>query len=255
MSQLKNAVGYIRCSTKGQVTDDKFGIEAQKMQILEYCAKNDYSITEWFIEKAVCGVQEERAELDRILFDDTVTNPPITTVIVAKSDRLAREINLYFYYKFLLKKKNIDLVSVQEDFGEMGAFASVLESLTLFVAEQERKNIASRTGAGRKVKASAGGYSGGRSPYGYDIQNGKLVINENEAKLVVRIFELRDSGMTLSDVAEKINDEGYTTRKGKKFYASNIKSITDNRKTYQGYYKYGSDMNWVKGIHEPILPE
>jgi len=254
MSEIKNAVGYIRCSTQGQMLEDKFGVDAQKMQILEYCAKNNYSITQWYVDGAVSGVKEERPELNKILFEETVTNPPTTTVIVAKSDRIARDINLYFYYRFLLKKKNIDLISVQEDFGSMGAFASVLESLTLFVAEQERKNIATRTGSGRKVKASAGGYSGGRSPYGYSIQNGQLVINPAEAEVVKEIFSLRDSGMTLADVAETINDKGYTTRKGKKFYSSNIKSITDNRKTYQGYYRYG-DMDFVKGVHEPILVE
>ena len=101
-SAIKNAVGYIRCSTQGQMLEDKFGVDAQKMQILEYCAKNNYSITQWYVDGAVSGVKEERPELNKILFEETVTNPPTTTVIVAKSDRIARDINLYFYYRFLL---------------------------------------------------------------------------------------------------------------------------------------------------------
>ncbi len=35
---MKNVVAYIRVSTDGQLGDDKFGLEAQREQIIEYCA-------------------------------------------------------------------------------------------------------------------------------------------------------------------------------------------------------------------------
>ena len=34
---------------------------------------------------------------------------------------------------------------------------------------------------------------------------------------------------------------------------SGVKSIVNNRPLYEGMYKYGKDMNWVQGVHEPIL--
>ena len=40
----KQAVGYVRVSTNGQVGDDKFGIESQKQQITEYAVENGYTI-------------------------------------------------------------------------------------------------------------------------------------------------------------------------------------------------------------------
>lgn len=252
---MKNAVGYCRVSTERQSDDDKYGLEAQKKDILDYCVKNDYCITRWFVDGGVSGVKEERPELDKILFEDEVDNPPIETVIVAKSDRLARDINLYFYYTFVLKKKNIELISVAEDFGAMGPFSGVIQAFTLFVAEQERANIAKRTTAGRRIKAKAGGYSGGRAPYGYKISNGQLIIDESESELVKVIFQMKDNGETLQDIADYLSDKGFRTRSNKRFYPSLIRSITDNRKTYQGYYKYGPAMNWVKGQHEPILLE
>lgn len=67
---------------------------------------------------------------------------------------MARDIKLYFYYKQLLYQKDIELVSVSEDFGEMGAFAGILEAFVMFAAEQERANITRRTQAGRVLKAS-----------------------------------------------------------------------------------------------------
>ena len=40
---FKNAVGYIRVSTEGQVGDDKFGIDSQKQSILLYANENGYN--------------------------------------------------------------------------------------------------------------------------------------------------------------------------------------------------------------------
>lgn len=250
---FKNAVGYIRVSTEGQVGDDKFGIDSQKQSILLYANENGYNIVEWFIDKAVSGVKDNRPELDKILYGTDVTNPPYEAVIVAKSDRMARDIKLYFYYLYTLEKKNIKLLSVCEQFDDDNGLSGIYRSIMLFVAEQERRNIAMRTNSGRRIKAKAGGYSGGRSPYGYKVENSQLVINEDEVPIVKAVFEGLDAGRTLWDIADGLTAAGYTTRKGTPFRESNVRSIRDNRPFYEGMYKYGKDMNWVKGVHEPIL--
>lgn len=250
---FKNAVGYIRVSTEGQVGDDKFGIDSQKQSILLYANENGYNIVEWFIDKAVSGVKDNRPELDKILYGTDVTNPPYEAVIVAKSDRMARDIKLYFYYLYTLEKKNIKLLSVCEQFDDDNGLSGIYRSIMLFVAEQERRNIAMRTSGGRRIKAKAGGYSGGRSPYGYKVENSQLVINEDEVPIVKAVFEGLDAGRTLWDIADGLTAAGYTTRKGTPFRESNVRSIRDNRPFYEGMYKYGKDMNWVKGVHEPIL--
>lgn len=250
---FKNAVGYIRVSTEGQVGDDKFGIDSQKQSILLYANENGYNIVEWFIDKAVSGVKDNRPELDKILYGTDVTNPPYEAVIVAKSDRMARDIKLYFYYLYTLEKKNIKLLSVCEQFDDDNGLSGIYRSIMLFVAEQERRNIAMRTSGGRRIKAKAGGYSGGRSPYGYKVENSQLVINEDEVPIVKAVFEGLDAGRTLWGIADGLTAAGYTTRKGTPFRESNVRSIRDNRPFYEGMYKYGKDMNWVKGVHEPIL--
>jgi len=246
---MKRGVGYIRVSTDNQAKEDKFGIEAQRDSIIEYCSNNDIEISNWYID-TISGVKEERPEFDKILFGET--NPPTECVVVGKSDRLARDINIYFYYKMLLKKNNIELISVQEDFGQFGVFAPMLESFVICVADLERQNINKRTSAGRGVKASKGGYSGGRAPYGYKVENGNLVIEAKQAECVKIIFELRDKGSTLRGVTDEINRLGYKNKSGKEFKYSSVQTILDNRKTYEGYYKYGKS-EWVKGVHEPIL--
>lgn len=248
---MKNVVAYIRVSTDGQCGDDKFGLDAQKEQIIAYCAKNDMNILEWFTDEGESGAKE-RPGFDEIVYGD-VANPPYEAVIVAKSDRVARDINVYYYYKMLLIKKNVKLISIAEDFGQFGVFASMLEAFTLCVAEMERENITKRTSGGRKVKASKGGYSGGRPPYGYTPLNGKLIIVPEEAEVVRFVINAKDNGMTYQNICDLLNHQGKTNRSGTKFSISTLQVIIDNKPLYQGMYRYGKDSEWVEGEHEPIL--
>ena len=252
MNTFKNAIGYIRVSTEQQADDDKYGIESQKQAILLYANDQGYNIVDWKIDD-VSGASDKRPGFDEIINGDTISNPPIEAVIVFKNDRVARDTKLYFYYLYVLEKKNIRLLSTVEKFNEGDDFANIYRSLLQFVAEQERKNIALRTGRGRSVKARCGGYSGGRVPYGYSVVDGALVINEEERPIVEFIFKETDKGTPMLGIATLLAEHGYVTRKGRGFQVSTIKSIISNKPLYEGMYKYGKEMNWVKGVHEPIL--
>lgn len=250
---MKNAIGYIRVSTDGQVGEDKFGMEAQRQQIIAYAAEHEIEITKWVYDEGESGAKE-RPGFDEIVYGE-IENPPYEIVIVAKSDRVAREINLYFYYKMLLLKKEIQLISIAEDFGSFGVFAPMLEAFTICVAQMERDNINKRTSAGRKIKASQGGYSGGRAPMGYRVQGGKLVINPDEVPVVKFIFDRKAKGYTMLSTVDALNEAGYKTRNGQSFLISSVQSIWNNERTYRGEYHYGKDGEWVKGQHEPILTD
>lgn len=254
MMTYKNAVGYIRVSTGQQATDEKYGIDVQKREILLYANNNGYNIVDWKVDE-ISGAKDDRPALNDILYGDDVTNPPFEAVIVFKNDRLARDTKLYFYYLYTLEKKNIKLLSTREEFTEGSDFANIYRALLQFVAEQERKNIALRTGKGRSLKAQCGGYAGGRCPYGYRVENGRLIINESEKPIVEYVFKRHDEGTPMLTIADELTELGYKTRKGTKFQNTSVRSIINNRPLYEGMYKYGKDMNWVKGVHEPILTD
>lgn len=246
---MRDVVAYIRVSTEGQV--EKYGLDAQKEDILAYCAGHNMRVVEWYRERGVSGAKEERPEWDRLMYGE-ITNPPISAVVVAKNDRVARDINIYYYFKMQLQKKGIELISVAEDFGQFGVMAHFLEAFTMCVAEMERENITKRTLAGRRMKASTGGYAGGRPPYGYKSVEGVLVKDEREAECVKRVFLLRGSRTrhTLQDIADMINEAGYRTQKGKEFNVSAIQNILKHEALYKGQLKYGEA---YQGTHEPIL--
>lgn len=246
---MKNAIGYIRLSTEAQAMDDRYSIESQKQAIKAYATENNYTVVSWLID-TISGVKDNRPEFDKILY-----SPPegIKAVIVFKNDRIARDTKLYFYYFYTLEKKNIKLLSTEEHFSEGDDFANVYRSLLMFVAEQERRNIALRTSKGRSIKAQCGGYSGGRIPYGYRVVDGVLTIDDEEKPIVQKIFEEIDNGTPMLAITEILEKAGFETRKRRRFQVSTIKSIISNRPLYEGSYKYGKEMDWVKGVHKPIL--
>lgn len=256
---------YVRVSTDGQCGEDKFGLDVQMTTIKTYCEQHDYELTAVFQDEGESGAKE-RPGFDEIVYDPTPpAQLPYEVIIVAKSDRVARDINIYYYYKMMLKKKNLQLISIAEDFGQFGIFASMLEAFTLCVAEMERENINKRTSGGRNLKASRGGYAGGKAPMGYLVRDHALHINPDEAPTVRRIFELRgpeqstataplSRPLTLQQIVNILNAEGYRTRSGNPFTTSTVDSILKNRKTYEGWYRYGPNSEWVPGVHPAILP-
>ena len=252
---MKQAVAYLRVSTTGQVGEDAFGLDAQKEQIIEYSKANDIKIVDWFIDEGVSGADAHKPGLDAIVAGAAV-NPPIEMVITAKNDRISRKVEYYYAYKIKLQEVGIKIVSVAEDFGRDGMFTPILEALTAAMAEVERGMITARTSIGRKVLASRGGYSGGRTPYGYMVDKNirGMVINEDQAKVVRLIFAMKNQGYTLQRITDELNKEGYTNKSGGKWSISSVQVILGNEQTYRGMYRYGGESApWVKGVHEPIL--
>lgn len=249
---MKKVVAYLRASTEAQCKDDKFGLDVQKKLIADYCSENDMEVVEWFTEKGVSGAKDDRPEFSKIL-NGGISNPPIEAVVVAKNDRIARDVNLYFAYKYQLDRQGIKLISVTEDFGQLGIFAPVLEAFIASMAQVERDIINTRTSGGRAIKASKGGYSGGRPPFGYRAQNGRLVIIPEEAEIVREVITMKDDGETFQKICDKLNRDGKTNRSGTKFSISTLQVIIENKPLYEGMYRYGKDSEWVQGEHEAIL--
>ena len=154
----------------------------------------------------------------------------------------------------LLEKRGLSLISATEEVvNDDTGLGNVYKALMLFVAEQERNNITKRTSGGRAMKASKGGYSGGRVPYGYQVLDKRLVIQQDEAEIVREIFARKEKGETYQSIVDALNGRGVLTKTGKKWAIGSVQSIYENRKTYEGFYRYGKNSDWVKGQHEAIL--
>ncbi len=247
MRKLKYAVGYVSVSGY-EPGEEAFDIDTQKKEILMYADENDYSIVDWKIDES-----SDKPALNSILNGDEV-GYPVEAVIAFRNDRVEKDTKLYFYDVYVLEMKNVNLLSTTEKFPEGDNISEPWRELMQFMAEKNKGKLATRTSKGRKVKASKGEYAGGKPPFGYKAINHHLEIDPEEAEIVKTIFKMKDDeGKTYKQVVEWLNDSGYTNRRGGEYSISSVQSIYENKKTYQGFYKYGKDGEWVQGVHEPIL--
>jgi DNA invertase Pin-like site-specific DNA recombinase len=77
------------------------------------------------------------------------------------------------------------------------------------VSQWEREAIAERTSAALSHKKSKGEYCGGKVPFGFRVEDGMLVKDEQQAAAAVRIRQLHASGVSLRKIADALTAEGY----------------------------------------------
>ncbi len=90
----------------------------------------------------------------------------------------------------------------------------------------------------------------GRVTYGYKVESGSLVVDEEQAEVIRRIFRLRLQGKTLLGIAKELDASGVKPSLGKQWGDSSISNIVD-RPFYAGYYRHKGVLK--RGSHEPII--
>jgi site-specific DNA recombinase len=249
------AIGYIRVSTENQNGDDVFGLETQRECIKDHCEANGLELVEIYEDPALSGNLPplERPGLGRAL--ETLKAGDIEQFIVPRLDRLARDTMLALWLEKEIRKTGAELISISEPYRWEDPIQKLPLTMVAAFAEFERSLITTRLSSGRKTKARQGGYAGGKAPIGYKETRGAkaLVVDEEKAATVRRVFELRDANpeASLKTLADILNTEGHTTKTGKPFHPMQVKRIIDRRTVYEGSYKYAGVE--AAGKHERIL--
>lgn len=113
-----------------------------------------------------------------------------------------------------LNARGVELRSVTEAAIDTGSpMGRMVFSIFAGMAEGERETITLRTKAGRVEKGRAGGIACGPCPYGYRRgEDGAFVVDEVEAVIVRLIYDLREDGLLLRQIADRLNAAGHVTR-------------------------------------------
>lgn len=159
--------------------------------------------------------------------------------MVAKADRISRDLEYFYYSKFVLKNRGIELLSANsaEDFTSLGALAPIMEAMVVAFSQFERTRINDRMTAGRMLKAAAGGYSGGQPPYGYR-PNGRHGLEPSDEYNALRLMRaMKEAGRTLQAICDALTAHGYKPRRGIVWRPSTVAGILNN-KFYDDIYTY-----------------
>lgn len=81
---------------------------------------------------------------------------------------------------------------------------------------------------GRREKAAQGGYVGYGSPaFGQRSLDGELIEDPSEQEIIELIRRHHKSGKSLQQVADWLNQRGYTTKRGQQWQRISVKRVLD----------------------------
>ena len=166
--------------------------------------------------------------------------------------RAARSVKGTIEIEANLRACGVSVVFVREGIDTSTPIGEFFRNVMSSIAEFEGHLIHERMFKGLRVKASQGGYTGTWLPYGYMAVDGQVVVIEEEAAVIRRIFGWRASGRSLRWMARKLNVDGAPMQHRKRWYPSTVWDLYRNR-FYTGRSKF--DGTWVEGQHWAIVSD
>ncbi len=179
---------YTRVSTAMQI--DGYSSDAQKARMKAFVEYNDYEIVGTYEDAGKSGKSiEGRMEFNRMMEDIKAGKDGVSFVLVFKLSRFGRNAADVLSTLQVMQDFGVNLICVEDGIDSSKDAGKLMISVLSAVAEIERENIRVQTMKGRIQKAREGKWNGGFAPYGYQLMDGKLQINEEEAAAVRVIFD------------------------------------------------------------------
>lgn len=217
---------YIRVSTEEQAKEG-YSIPAQRDRLTQFVLSQGWEIAGYYVDDGYSAKDMDRPELQRLLQD--ISDGQIDVVVVYRLDRLTRNVSNLDDLLRHFEKHKVGLKSATELFDTTTAAGRLFLYMVAVLAQWERENLGERVRMGLEEKVLQGGWHGSTPPFGYDLgENGKLVVNEKEAQVVRKMYELYIKGMGDNKITVWLNKRGYTTKAGYSWSHTTVRYILTN---------------------------
>lgn len=261
----KNACAYIRVSTDKQ---EELSPDAQKRLLIEYAKKNNMSLIadDIFMDNGISGRKaEKRPEFQHMIAMAKSKEHPFDVILVWKFSRFARNQEESIVYKSLLKKNNVEVVSVSEPLID-GPFGSLIERIIEWMDEYYSIRLSGEVIRGMTEKVLRGGYVNA-PPVGYSIDKstGIPMIDEVDAAVPLLVYKEFLDGKSFFEIAKLLTSLGYKTKKRNRNYDyKSVRYILENpfyigkirwNMERRSDHKRNDKSEWIisEGKHEPLI--
>ena len=282
---------YIRLSkedAKGR--EESNSVTMQRLLLQRYVAEHfsDFELL-LFCDDGYTGNHFERPGMQAML--DLVKESKIDCILVKDFSRFARDyIELGSYLEQIFPFMGVRFISVNDGYDSKnyhGSLADIDVNFKNLLYDLYSKDLSQKVRSSLSVKKEQGQYVSGNCPFGYDKDakdRHRLLIEEDEAEIVRRIFSLTLEGYTSSRIARLFNEKGVKTPivfkiekgktsrvpKGGKFlwssgticqilrnevYIGNAVQRKTTRESVGGKNRLNAREDWLvtSGNHEPII--
>ncbi len=250
---------YIRVSTDEQAKHG-YSIAAQQERLEAFCISQGWEIKSVFIDDGYSAKDLIRPKFTQMM--NEVKKGKLDVLLVYRLDRLTRSVVDLYTIMNILDEHNCKFKSATEVYDTTNAMGRLFITLVAAIAQWERENTAERVRIGMEKKTKLGKWKGGTAPYGYEVINKELIINEKEKQVVEEIYELSKT-YGFYTIAKRLTTKGIATRKGGDWHVDTVRDIANNP-VYAGYLTFSENTKEYKkpprektlfeGNHQRIIP-
>lgn len=229
-SVVQKIIAYYRVSTAKQGKSG-LGLEGQQAAVASFVAHRGCEVLATY-QEIESGKNSDRPELAKAVAHAKRSK---AVLVVAKLDRLAR--NVAFLSR--LMESGVDFIAIDLEHANRMTI-----HLMASVAEGEAKAISDRTKAALSAAKARGVQLGSARPGHWEgredarakgLEKARKVAAERitqaageaYADIVPMMKQLRDSGATLQSIADKLNSDGHTTRRGAAWNQVQVKRVIE----------------------------
>lgn len=218
------AVFYARVSTEEEEQLNAIGKQIEENR--DVISTKGWILVDEYIDKGITGTQtKKRNEYMRML--DDIRKDKFDIIVVKDQSRLQR--NTMDWYIFLNEivqnRKKLYLYLENTFFDSKDKFIFGIKAM---MAEEYSRDLSKKGNAAKKRRQEKGKPIITNRTWGFQNINGEILIDEEEAKLVTRIYELFADGFGGRVVAKILRDDGIRNRNGKTLSENTIRDIVKN---------------------------
>ena len=209
-----HAALYIRLSKEDENEGPSESVTNQKSLLDEFVKNNRLSVYDVYIDDGYSGTNFDRPAFQRMIGD--IEAGKVNMVITKDLSRLGRDyIMTGHYMERYFPEKRVRYISLLD--GIDTGVESTANDITPFRAimnDMYAKDISRKIKSVKRDKQRKGQFIGGKPVYGYRMhptEKNKIVVDEEAAVVVRRIFAMALDGISCRKIAAKLNEEGVPT--------------------------------------------
>ncbi len=205
---------YIRLSKEDETEGPSQSVTNQKSLLEEFVKEHRLAVYDTYIDDGWSGTSFERPAFQRMIAD--IEAKKVNMVITKDLSRLGRDyIMTGHYMERYFPENRVRYISLLD--GIDTGVESTANDITPFRAimnDMYAKDISKKIKSVKRDKQRKGQFIGGKPMYGYKMhptEKNKIVIDEEVAPIVRRIFAMALDGMSCRKIATTLNEEGVPT--------------------------------------------
>ena len=209
-----HAALYIRLSKEDESEGPSQSVQNQESLLREFVQQHRLSVYDTYVDDGWSGTNFDRPAFQRMIAD--IEARKVNMVITKDLSRLGRDYILTGHYmERYFPEHRVRYISLLD--GIDTGVDSTANDITPFRAimnDMYAKDISKKIKSVKRDKQRKGQFIGGKPVYGYKMhptEKNKIIIDEEVAPVVRRIFALALSGMSCRNIAALLNQEGVPT--------------------------------------------